>query len=553
MKKYGAIPYFDFPQRSWPAKRLEKAPAWCSVDLRDGNQALKNPMSCTQKIAFFKMLLEIGFKEIEVSFPSASKTDFEFTRTLINEGHIPEEVTIQVLTQARKQLIDKTFEAINGARRCIVNLYNSTSPAQREIVFRKTPQQIIALAVDGVKMVRDNAAESSCETILEYSPESFSQTELSFASDICNAVIEAWAPDEKNKIIINLPSTVEVSTPNIFADQIEYMSRNIRFSERVILSVHTHNDRGCAVAAAELAQLAGAQRVEGTLFGNGERTGNADIITLALNCYAQGIDPGLSFQDLSRIESVYRECTGLPVSPRHPYAGELVFTAYSGSHQDAISKGLTSYKEKGGSWNVPYLPIDPKDIGRNYESVIRINSQSGKGGAAYILNQFYGLQIPKEIQPEIGEVIQAATDNKGTEMTREEVFECISSEFINVLGPFGIERFSIGPGTLKDESQRQVQIKTSFRKYDQTFEVEGYGNGLIDALTQALNSYGTGFRILTFHEHSLTEGSEAKAVAYMQIENSGNQRFCGIGIDTDIAFASLKALMSALNRNELGR
>lgn len=553
MKKYGSIPYFDFPQRSWPAKRLEKAPAWCSVDLRDGNQALKNPMSCTQKIAFFKMLLEIGFKEIEVSFPSASKTDFDFTRKLINEGHVPEEVTIQVLTQARKHLIDKTFEAISGSRRCIVHLYNSTSPAQREIVFKKTPQQIIALAVDGVKMVRDNAAHSSCETILEYSPESFSQTELSFASDICNAVIEAWAPDEKQKIIINLPSTVEVSTPNTFADQIEYMSRNIRFSEQVILSVHTHNDRGCAVAAAELAQLAGAQRVEGTLFGNGERTGNADIITLALNCYAQGIDPGLSFQDLSRIESVYRECTGLPVSPRHPYAGELVFTAYSGSHQDAISKGLTSYEEKGGLWNVPYLPIDPKDIGRDYESVIRINSQSGKGGAAYILNQYFGLQIPKDIQPEIGAVIQAATDNKGAEMTHEEVFECISSEFINVSGPFGIERFSIEPGTLKDEPQRLVKIKSSVRKYNQTFEIEGCGNGLIDALAQALNFYGTGFRIVSFHEHSLSEGSEAKAVAYMQIENAGNQRFCGIGIDTDIAFASLKALISALNRNEKNR
>ncbi len=553
MRKYESFPPIDFPYRSWPSKRIEKAPAWCSVDLRDGNQALRNPMNPAQKISFFKMLLEIGFKEIEISFPSASKTDFDFTRTLINEGYIPDDVTIQVLTQARKHLIDKTFEAINESRSCIIHLYNSTSPAQREIVFNKTPQQIIALAVDGVKMVRDKASATNCDITLEYSPESFSQTEHSFASDICNAVIEAWAPDEKQKIIINLPSTVEVSTPNVFADQIEYMSRNVNFSKHAILSVHTHNDRGCAVAAAELAQLAGAQRVEGTLYGNGERTGNADIITLALNCYAQGIDPGLFFSDLSKIESVYSECTGLPVSPRHPYSGELVFTAFSGSHQDAISKGLASYKQKGGRWNIPYLPIDPEDIGRDYESVIRINSQSGKGGTAYILRHFYGLQIPREIQPEIGAFIQMATDQKGEEMTHEEVFQCINKEFINVEGPFGIDRFSIEPGVLKDESPRNVRIKAIFRSYDSTFEIKGSGNGLIDALTQALNVCGTGFKIVTFNEHSLEEGSEAKAVAYIQIENSDSKRVCGIGTDTDIAFASLKALISTLNRNEKNR
>lgn len=553
MKKYQPIPPIDFHQRSWPSKRIEKAPVWCSVDLRDGNQALRNPMTPTQKIAFFELLLEIGFKEIEISFPSASKTDFEFTRTLISEGYIPEDVTIQVLTQARKHLIDKTFEAIGDARRCIVHLYNSTSPAQREIVFRKTPMQIIALAVDGVKMIRDKVSEVNCDITLEYSPESFSQTEHSFASDICNAVIEAWVPDEKQKIIINLPSTVEVSTANVFADQIEYMSRNIIFSENVILSVHTHNDRGCAVAAAELAQLAGATRVEGTLYGNGERTGNADIITLALNCYAQGIDPGLSFTDLSRIESVYRECTGMAISPRHPYAGELVFTAFSGSHQDAISKGLARYKETGGYWNIPYLPIDPQDIGRDYESVIRINSQSGKGGTAYILKQYYGLHVPKELHPEIGAVIQMTTDGKGAEMTHAEVFQCINREFINVQGSFGIDHFSVEPGILEDESPRKVRIKAGFRKYDRTIEIEGSGNGLIDALTQALNVCGTGFKIVIFHEHSLEEGSEAKAVAYIQIESSDNQRFCGIGVDTDITFASLKALISALNRSEKNR
>lgn len=550
MKKYGPVPFIDFPQRTWPSKRIERAPIWCSVDLRDGNQALVNPMSPAQKITFFKMLLEIGFKEIEISFPSASKADFEFTRTLIDQGLIPDDVSVQILTQARRHLIDKSFEAIKGSKKTIVHIYNSTSPAQREIVFGKPPQDIINIAVDGVKLIRDRASEHDGEIILEYSPESFSQTELHFASDICNAVIEAWAPDNQEKVIINLPSTVEVSMPNVFADQIEFMKRNMARKENVILSVHTHNDRGCAVSAAELAQLAGADRVEGTLFGNGERTGNADLITLALNCYAHGIDPGLSFSDFSQIIKIYSQSTGLSVSSRHPYAGDLVFTAFSGSHQDAISKGLANFSKSGGKWNVPYLPIDPKDIGRDYESVIRINSQSGKGGAAYILKQFYNFHIPKEIHPELGAAIQNYADIKGTELTHEDIFKCVSSEFINVTGPFGIDTFSIEPCMSINESPRNVHIRASVHKNDKVFQLEGRGSGLIDALTQALNKFGTGFKIVSFNEHSLSEGSEAKAAAYMQIENMNGKRISGIGVDTDIAFASLKALTNALNRNE---
>lgn len=549
MKKYGPAPIIDFKQRTWPSKTIEKAPVWCSVDLRDGNQALINPMNSAQKIMYFKMLLQIGFREIEISFPSASKTDFDFTRTLISDGHIPDNVTIQVLTQARKHLIDKTFQALIGAKKSIVHLYNSTSPVQREIVFRKSKNDVIAIAVDGVKLIQDYAAKHDGEIVLEYSPESFSQTELSFASDICNAVLDTWKPSEQHKIIINLPSTVEVTTPNVFADQIEFMKNNIK-SEHVMLSVHTHNDRGCAVAAAELAMLAGADRVEGTLFGNGERTGNADLITMALNCYSHGIDPKLCFSNFSDIQKVYSNCTGLSISPRHPYAGELVFTAFSGSHQDAISKGLISFEKFRGKWDVPYLPIDPKDIGRDYESVIRINSQSGKGGAAYILNQFYGFNIPKEIHPEIGTAIQIYADNKGAELTHEEVFNCFRNTFVNVNGPFEIEQFTIEPGIVKNESPRNVSIKATIINSKEKITIEGSGNGLINALAQAINSLGTGFKIISFSEHSLDEGSEARAAAYIQIETDTGNRISGIGVDTDIAFASLKALSSALNRNE---
>jgi 2-isopropylmalate synthase len=464
MRKYGPVPYVDFPNRTWPGKTLQKAPVWCSVDLRDGNQALINPMSPEQKLRFYKLLVKTGFKEIEISFPSASKADYDFTRALIDDGHIPDDVTIQVLTQAREHLIRKTFESIRNSRRAIVHMYNSTSPAQREIVFSKSSKEIIALAVDGIKMIRDQVSSHNGEIVLEYSPESFSQTELSFSSDICNAVIEAWAPAPHEQVIINLPSTVEISSPNVYADQIEYMSGKLIQRKQVIVSVHTHNDRGCAVAAAELAILAGADRVEGTLIGNGERTGNADLITLAMNLFSHGIETGLDFTNHKEISNIYTTCTGMEISQRHPYIGELVFTAFSGSHQDAISKGLHHYQTHKGSWNVPYLPIDPQDISRSYEAVIRINSQSGKGGSAYILEQFYGYTIPKEMHPELGAAVQRYADSKGTELSHNDVYNSFTKEFINVSGPIQIGKFTIEParcGCIWAPSQQSSRVGAS--------------------------------------------------------------------------------------------
>ncbi|MFP4012781.1 MAG: 2-isopropylmalate synthase [Chitinispirillaceae bacterium] len=549
MSKYRGFPHVGFSERTWPSKVMEKAPAWCSVDLRDGNQALVNPMSKEQKLVFFRTLTDIGFKEIEISFPSASKADYDFTRTLIDEGYIPDDVTVQVLTQAREHLIHKTMQAVDGAKRTIIHMYNSTSPAQREIVFRKSPQEIISLAVDGVKMIRDRVSGVKGEIVLEYSPESFSQTEVPFASEICSAVVEAWAPGENEKVIINLPSTVEVASPHIFADQVEYMNTHIAMRERVILSVHTHNDRGCAVAAAELAQLAGAQRVEGTLFGNGERTGNADLITMALNCHSQGVNPGLDFTDLEKVEKVYTECTEMKVSPRHPYAGELVFTAFSGSHQDAISKGLTCYRRNGGIWNIPYLPIDPQDIGRSYEAVIRINSQSGKGGAAYIMEHSFGYCIPKEMHPELGKAVQAMADEKGRELKNPEILHCFENEFINAKGEYEFSDFTLTSAEEKNGlGERNQSITLGARISGKSVRLKGAGNGIIDALVHALVQHGIKVKVVSYNEHSLDEGSRAQAAAYIQLEDSNGRRRFGTGVDTDIACASLKALFSALNR-----
>lgn len=549
MSKYRGFPHVNFSERSWPSKVIERAPAWCSVDLRDGNQALVNPMSKEQKLVLFRTLTGIGFKEIEISFPSASKADYDFTRTLIDEGYIPGDVTIQVLTQAREHLIEKTMQAVNGARRTIIHMYNSTSPAQREIVFRKSPQEIISLAVDGVKMIRDRISGVNGEIVLEYSPESFSQTEVSFACEICSAVVEAWAPSANEKVIINLPSTVEVASPHIFADQVEYMNTRIAMREKVILSVHTHNDRGCAVAAAELAQLAGAERVEGTLFGNGERTGNADLITMALNCHSQGVNPGLDFTDLGKVEKVYTDCTEMKVSPRHPYAGELVFTAFSGSHQDAISKGLAFYRRNGGTWNIPYLPIDPQDIGRSYEAVIRINSQSGKGGAAYIMEHAFGYCIPKTMHPEFGMAVQAMADQKGRELKNSELLNCFENEFINVKGEHEFGELSLSTVDAKTQSgERTHSIGLDARISAKPVRLEGEGNGIIDALVHALGQHGVDVKVISYSEHSLGEGSRARAAAYIQLEDSEGRRRFGAGVDTDIAYASLKALFCALNR-----
>lgn len=552
MSKYVPFTSIDLSDRTWPQKRIEKHPIWCSVDLRDGNQALANPMNPQQKMRFFSLLISMGFKEIEVSFPSASKTDYDFTRMLIEENHIPEDCTIQILTQARNHLIEKSFEALSGCKRVIVHLYNSTSPAQRDIVFKKSRKEIIDLATDATKRIRDLSTKFDGEIILEYSPESFSQTEVDFATDICNAVFDTWQPASHEKVIINLPSTVEVTTPNVFADYIEYVGRNLHHREQIILSVHTHNDRGCAVAAAEMAQLAGADRVEGTLFGNGERTGNTDLITLALNLYSQGIDPGINILDMQQICDIYQTCTGMPVHPRHPYAGELVFTAFSGSHQDAISKGLAHYNSNNVPWNVPYLPIDPSDIGRSYDAVIRINSQSGKGGAAYIMESVFGFQIPKIMHEALGAAVKREADSKVRELTNSEVNECFQREFLNCKGPYSINNFSVIPpvqniSAVEDQKQK-ISISAEIVVNSQVQNIKGSGNGIIDALINALKESGVSISVKSFHEHSIAEGSDAKAVAYISIQDQNSHIYHGAGIDTDITSASLKAIINALNK-----
>ncbi|HLV31929.1 MAG TPA: 2-isopropylmalate synthase [Chitinispirillaceae bacterium] len=547
MTKYTVQQHFEYHQRSWPSKRIDKAPIWCSVDLRDGNQALRNPMNPENKLKIFETLVQIGFKEIEISFPSASKTDYEFTRRLIENGHIPPDTSIQILTQARKHLIRKSFEALRDAPNVIIHLYNSTSPAQRNVVFKKNCSEIINLAIDSVRMIRDESTKHNGKVTLEYSPESFSQTEPDFACDICNAVVDAWDPQADEKVIINLPSTVEISTPNVFADQVEYVINRFHRKANIITSVHTHNDRGCAIAAAELAILAGAQRVEGTLFGNGERTGNTDLITLALNMFSQGIDSGLDFSDIGSVSDVYTECTDMTIHPRHPYAGELVFTAFSGSHQDAISKGLSDYNQKGGVWQVPYLPIDPKDIGRSCENIIRINSQSGKGGAAFILNEICGFQIPKKMYPEIGNKVKTIADKKGRELSVEEIRNAFMTEFVNISEHARISEYNIEESTVTD-NRHGICINAKLLHSGKEITVKGKGNGLLDALSNAINSYGLKYQIISYHEHSIERGSNAKAVSYIELENDNKKRCFGAGIDTDIALASVLALTSALNR-----
>ncbi len=546
--KYQAFPRIELPDRTWPSNAITAPPIWCSVDLRDGNQSLVTPMDIEQKIMFFEMLIAIGFKQIEIGFPSASKADFDFCRRLIEESRIPDDVAVQVLTQARKHLIERTAQAVRGAPRAIIHVYNSTSPAQRELVFRASEAEVARIAVEGVKLVRSLRAQSSTPIMLEYSPESFSQTELPFARDICDAVIDAWAPDPDEKVIINLPATVEAATPNIHADQIEWFIRNLRNRSQAEISIHTHNDRGTAVAAAEFAQMAGARRVEGTLFGNGERTGNADLVTLALNLYSQGIDPNLDLADLPAIADVYTQCTGMTIPVRHPYAGELVFTAFSGSHQDAISKGLADYRNSKGQWRVPYLPLDPRDIGRNYEAIIRINSQSGKGGAAYVLESRFGYRLPKAMHPEFGAVVQNETDRSGRELPPEELFACFAREYLHRTAPLALQNLHIDEYLQNQAPKRRVAIEVDLIREGRPMHIKGIGNGVIDAFAHALRGTGFDFEILSYDEHSLEEGSDAKAVAYIQIAGSGGKPAFGVGVDTDITVASAHALVCAVNR-----
>ncbi|MBZ0157337.1 MAG: 2-isopropylmalate synthase [Alphaproteobacteria bacterium] len=552
--KYRAYPTMDLPDRSWPAKTIVSAPRWCSVDLRDGNQALIIPMSVEEKREMFFLLVEIGFKEIEVGFPSASKTEYDFMRRLIDENLIPEEVTIQVLTQAREHLIRKTFEALQGARRAIVHLYNSTSVLQRRVVFRMEKREIMDLAVKGAEIIRREAEKlPGTEITYEYSPESFTGTEPGFAVEICRAVMEVWEPTAERRVILNLPATVEMATPNVYADQIEWFCRHIGNREAVVISAHAHNDRGTAVAATELALMAGAERVEGTLFGNGERTGNVDVVTLALNMFSQGVDPHLDFHDIDRVIGVYERCTKVPVHIRHPYAGELVYTAFSGSHQDAVNKGVRAYQEERPEfWEVPYLPIDPADVGRTFESVIRINSQSGKGGVAYVMEREYGFLLPKEMHPEFGRIIQGISDATGKEVLPGMIREAFEKEYLGSTAPlgFGHCRIKEKPEKEHEEASSRAKIKASVRVAGRDREIEGKGNGPIDAFSNALREeLGLSFMLLSYHEHALEQGSDSKAVAYIGIEDSARDTYFGAGVDTNIDIASFKAILSALNRS----
>ena len=542
--KYKAYPQIDLPHRQWPNNTITHAPRWCSVDLRDGNQALINPMSMEKKLELFTLLLEIGFKEIEVGFPSASKVEFDFLRRLVDDNLIPDDVTVQVLVQAREHLIAKTFDSLKGVKKATVHLYNSTSVAQRKIVFAKTQEEIIALALKGIELVKKYEKEHNGQIFLEYSPESFTGTELEFAAKISNEVTKCWGISQSRPVIINLPATVEMATPNIYADQIEWMAAHLNNRENVIISTHTHNDRGTSVAATELALLAGADRVEGTLLSNGERTGNVDIITLALNMTTQGLDSKLNFTNIDKILEVVERCTEIDTHVRHPYVGELVYTAFSGSHQDAINKGLAYQKSKEDEfWEVPYLPIDPSDVGRTYESIIRINSQSGKGGVAYILEKNYGYQLPKAMHPEIGRIVQAVTDKEGKVLEAKEILDIFEETYFHPK-----EHLSFINAILS--SKNGVSLATINYTHDGVeIEAEGSGNGPIDACKNALmKEYKNDFTIKSYAEHSCGDKSSAKAIAYIEIQTKNTLSCFGVGEDNNITIASIKAMFCAINR-----
>ncbi|MBW4485947.1 MAG: 2-isopropylmalate synthase [Tildeniella torsiva UHER 1998/13D] len=539
-QKYRPFAPIHLPDRTWPSQVIAKPPIWLSTDLRDGNQALIEPMSVEQKLRMFELLVAIGFKEIEVAFPSASETDFNFVRRLIEENRVPDDVEIQVLTQAREDLISRTFEAIAGAKRAIVHVYNATAPVFRRVVFRNDKAATIDLAVKAATLIRDLAtARPETRWRFQYSPEVFSQTELEFARDICNAVLEVWQPTPDRKAIINLPATVESATPNVFADQVEWMHRHLAYRDSVDLSVHNHNDRGCAIAAAELGQMAGADRVEGCLFGNGERTGNVDIVTLALNLYTQGIHPGLDFSHINEGARIVEDCTQLPIHPRHPYVGDLVFTAFSGSHQDAIRKGFAA-RNPDDLWDMPYLPLDPADLGRSYESVVRVNSQSGKGGIAFLLERDYNLSLPRRLQIEFSQVVQRAMDATGKEMTAPMLWDLFEQEYLRANAPFKY----VSHHWQDDETPSA--ISTTLECNDTVFSREGRGNGPIDAFVDALH---LGIRIHSYEEKAIGHGSDADAIALIEIAADWLEgTIHGVGIHSSIVTASLLAVLSAANR-----
>ena len=540
--KYRAFPPIGLVDRCWPNRVITAPPQWCSVDLRDGNQALIEPMDAGRKRRMFDMLLKIGFKEIEVGFPAASQTDFDFVREIIEQGLIPDDVTIQVLTQARPELIARTYESLVGVRRAIVHVYNSTSVAQRRIVFRTDRAGITEIAVRGATAVREHALRHpDTEWVFQYSPESFTGTELDFAVEICNAVNAVWEPTPQRKTILNLPATVEMATPNVYADQIEWFCRHIRERDSQIISVHPHNDRGTGVAAAELAVMAGADRVEGTLFGNGERTGNVDIVTLALNLYTQGIDPGLDFSNINEVARCAEACNQLPIHPRHPYVGDLVFTAFSGSHQDAIKKGLAA-RTPADLWDVPYLPVDPSDLGRSYDSIIRVNSQSGKGGVAYLLERDYQLVMPRRLQIEFSQVVQAAADLTGKELTSQELWALFNSEYLQPRRPLVYRSHQLAASTDGADTERlSLQVERDGRLET----LHGQGSGPIDAVVKAV---GLDFDVLSYEEHSRGKGSAAQAVSYIEITTRSRHTLFGAGMHPNIITASLLAVLSAVNR-----
>lgn len=547
--KYTPFKQINLPDRTWPDKVIDHAPIWASVDLRDGNQALSIPMNVDEKLEMFQLLVEIGFKEIEVGFPSASDTEFNFIRRLVDEKRIPEDVTLQVLVQAREHLIRRTFESLEGVSKAIVHLYNSTSPLQRRVTFNKTKDEIKAIAVEGTRLVKSLVSSiPDTQVRLQYSPESFSDTEVDYALEVCEAVMDVWQPTEDAKVILNLPATVEVATPNVHADQIEWFCRNLKDRSKAIISLHTHNDRGTGIAATELGLMAGADRVEGTLFGNGERTGNLDIVTVALNQYTQGVDPKLDLSNLSHIRSVYERVTRMTVHDRHPYSGDLVFTAFSGSHQDAIKKGM-DLRAKDDSdttrFEVPYLLIDPKDIGRDYEAIIRINSQSGKGGVAYILDRDYGLDLPKAMHPEVGTVVNNAADQGSRELSPAEVHDVFKKEYVNLCSP--LEIVSIDREDFSKSGD--VQVEAEIRFNGETSKISGIGNGPISAFVDALQQQGwKNFTLDDYRQHSIGGGSKTQAAAYIQIKREDGTSFFGCGIDGNIELAGLKALVSAINR-----
>ena len=557
-ERYPSYPAFDLPDRTWPNQTITRAPRWCAVDLRDGNQALIDPMTPDRKRRMFELLVKMGYKEIEVGFPAASQTDFDFVRMLIEDDLIPDDVVIQVLTQAREHLIERTYEAIAGSKQAIVHLYNSTSTLQRRVVFRASEDEIVDIAVRGAQMCKKyeerlHAEHPGTEIYYQYSPESYTGTELEFAVRVCNAVMETFVPTPDRPVIINLPATVEMATPNVYADSIEWMSQNLNHRENVILSLHPHNDRGTGVAAAELGYLAGADRIEGCLFGNGERTGNVCLVTLGLNMFTQGIDPQIDFSEIDEIRRTVEFCNQLPVPERHPYGGDLVFTAFSGSHQDAIKKGFEALDADASAagvpvdeyrWEVPYLPIDPKDLGRSYEAVIRVNSQSGKGGVAYVMKTEHKLDLPRRMQIEFSQVVQKRTDSEGGEMTPDQIWAEFQEEYLEQTGPVVLEEFSVVHVSGEDEHD---VLTGAIRVDGVRHEVEGRGNGPLSAFVHALQTIGVDVRVLDYSEHALSAGDDASAAAYVECAVNGQVRW-GVGVHPSIVSASLRAVCSALNR-----